>query len=111
MRRNEIVINESKPSKTFIIRKNENCQEVKEMSDHSDSHLAMFINGMYALTKLYDKVVNWWENLLVKLTLVKKLYTAKPLNPVHLKLFSAIQKQKCSSFCMSIDNRTYIYSI
>jgi len=45
LRRNEIVVNESRPSKLFIIRKNEDCQEVKEMSDDSDCHLAMFING------------------------------------------------------------------
>jgi len=45
LRRNEIVVNELRPSKLFIIRKNEDCQEVKEMSDDSDCHLAMFING------------------------------------------------------------------
>uniref|UniRef100_A0A2S2P3S5 Protein ELYS n=1 Tax=Schizaphis graminum TaxID=13262 RepID=A0A2S2P3S5_SCHGA len=44
LRRNEIVVNELRPSKLFIIRKNEDCQEVKEMSDDSDCHLAMFIN-------------------------------------------------------------------
>lgn len=27
------------------MRKNEDCQEVKEMSDDTDSHLAIFING------------------------------------------------------------------
>ncbi|XP_025408942.1 protein ELYS [Sipha flava] len=52
LRRNEIVVNESRPSKIFIVRKNEDCQEVKEMSDDSDSHLAMFINeNFYAYCK------------------------------------------------------------
>ncbi|XP_050427325.1 protein ELYS-like isoform X2 [Adelges cooleyi] len=41
---NEIVVNESRPSQLFVIRKNEDCQEVKEMSDDRDCHLAMFIN-------------------------------------------------------------------
>lgn len=45
--RNELVINELKLSQLFIIRKNEDCQEVKEMSDDSDTHLAMFINGKH----------------------------------------------------------------
>lgn len=40
-------MNESKPNKLFIIRKNEDCQEVKEMSDDSDCHLAMFLNGLF----------------------------------------------------------------
>ncbi|XP_050548885.1 protein ELYS isoform X2 [Daktulosphaira vitifoliae] len=49
---NEIVINESRPSKLFIIGRNEDCQEVKEMSDDSDCHLAMFINeNFYAYCK------------------------------------------------------------
>eukprot|EP00102_Acyrthosiphon_pisum_P024721 XP_016661931.1 PREDICTED: protein ELYS [Acyrthosiphon pisum] len=49
LRRNEIVVNESRPSKLFIIRKNEDCQEVKEMSDDSDCHLAMFINENFCI--------------------------------------------------------------
>ncbi|XP_025191116.1 protein ELYS-like [Melanaphis sacchari] len=44
LRRNEIVVNELRPNKLFFIRKNEDCQEVKEMSDDSDCHLAIFIN-------------------------------------------------------------------
>lgn len=47
LRKNEICINESRPSKLFIIRKNEGIQELKEMSDSSDCHLAIFINGKY----------------------------------------------------------------
>eukprot|EP00102_Acyrthosiphon_pisum_P024723 XP_016661933.1 PREDICTED: uncharacterized protein LOC100571491 isoform X2 [Acyrthosiphon pisum] len=47
LRNNEIIVNESSPSKLFIIRKNEDCQEVKEMSDDSDCHLAMFINEKF----------------------------------------------------------------
>ncbi|KAL5237944.1 hypothetical protein ACI65C_005354 [Semiaphis heraclei] len=49
LQRNEIVVNESKPSKLFIIRRNEDCQEVKEMSDDSDCHLAMFINENFCI--------------------------------------------------------------
>ncbi|XP_022175974.1 protein ELYS-like isoform X2 [Myzus persicae] len=49
LRRNEIVVNESRPSKLFVIRKNEDCQEVKEMSDDSDCHLAMFINENFCI--------------------------------------------------------------
>ncbi|XP_050440382.1 protein ELYS-like isoform X2 [Adelges cooleyi] len=52
LKNNEIVVNESRPSKLFKIGKNEDCQEVKEMSDDSDCHLAMFINeNFYAYCK------------------------------------------------------------
>lgn len=47
LKQNEVVVNELKPNKLFIIRKNEDCLEVKEMSDNGDCHLAMFINGKY----------------------------------------------------------------
>jgi len=44
-RQDKNFVNEQKLSQLFIIRKNEDCHEVKEMSDASDSHLALFING------------------------------------------------------------------
>lgn len=47
LRQNESNVNELKPNKLFIIRKNKDYQEVKEMSNASDSHLAMFINSKF----------------------------------------------------------------
>lgn len=29
------------------MRRNEDCEELKEMSDDNDSHLSIFINGKY----------------------------------------------------------------
>ncbi|XP_026815806.1 MATH and LRR domain-containing protein PFE0570w-like [Rhopalosiphum maidis] len=61
LRRNEIVVNELRPSKLFIIRKNEDCQEVKEMSDDSDCHLAIFINENFCIycKKQYSGKLNF----------------------------------------------------
>ncbi|KAE9543994.1 hypothetical protein AGLY_001683 [Aphis glycines] len=61
LRRNEIVVNELRPSKLFIIRKNEDCQEVKEMSDDSDCHLAIFLNENFCIycKKQYSGKLNF----------------------------------------------------
>jgi len=45
LRNNQIVMNELSPSKLFILRKNEDSQAAKQISDQNDFHLAMFING------------------------------------------------------------------
>lgn len=46
LRKNEIFINELKPSKLFMLKKNEDLQELSEMNT-SDFHLSIFINGKY----------------------------------------------------------------
>jgi len=60
LRNNEIVENELSPSKLLILRKNEDIQEAKRISDHSDFHLAMTINGKITIK--------------IKLILKKKLF-------------------------------------
>lgn len=55
LRNNEIVVNESSPSKLFILRKNDDFREAKKICDHSDFHLAMFINGKITIKKIYLK--------------------------------------------------------
>ncbi|KAL4105311.1 hypothetical protein QTP88_020559 [Uroleucon formosanum] len=53
IRNNKIVVNKASPSKLFILRKNNDCREAKKLSDHSDFHLAMFINEKFC--DLYKK--------------------------------------------------------
>ncbi|XP_015373278.1 PREDICTED: uncharacterized protein LOC107168396 [Diuraphis noxia] len=47
LRNIEIMVSESSPSKLLILRKNEDIQEAKKISDHNDLHLAIFINEQF----------------------------------------------------------------
>lgn len=63
-------MNEFKLSPLFVIRKNEDCPEVKEMSEANDSHLALFINGKYC-NQLHK--CNFFKYFIKKLFFFRKL--------------------------------------
>ncbi|VVC44631.1 Hypothetical protein CINCED_3A002568 [Cinara cedri] len=46
LRHNGVIVNESRPNKLLMIKKND-CQEIKEMRGDTNCHLAMFINEKF----------------------------------------------------------------